>query len=209
MVPRELHRSAAARLSPPARDSLPPDVQAVFEASESYMGFVANDALIMALKPEMLQAALPFMRSIYSEGRVSFELKRLVGMMSSWAAGCQYCVAHTAHGAHLLGISPEKIQALPLFDSSEHFAPAERAALELARSASQTPNAVTDGEFAELRRWFDDEQIVEIVAVIALFGFLNRWNATFATALEQSPLRFAQEQLANTGWSAGVHAPRD
>ena len=193
------------RLTPPARETLAADLQPIFDSAESYMGFVANDALTMALKPELLKSALPFMRSIYSHGRVSFELKRLVAMMSSWASGCQYCVAHTAHGAHLLGVSAEKIQALPLFDSSEHYTPAERAALQVARSAGQVPNAVTDEEFRELRRWFDDEQVVEIVAVISLFGFLNRWNATFATELEQSPLRFAQGNLAASGWVPGVH----
>ena len=193
------------RLIPPARNTLPADLQSIFDSAESYMGFVANDALTMALKPALLKSALPFMRSIYSEGRVSFELKRLVGMMSSWAAGCQYCVAHTAHGAHLLGVSAEKLQALPQFDTSGHFTPAERAALQVARGAGQVPNAVTDDEFKELRRWFDDEQVVEIVGVISLFGFLNRWNATFATELEQSPLRFAQQNLGAAGWAPGVH----
>ena len=193
------------RLIPPARNTLPADLQSIFDSAESYMGFVANDALTMALKPALLKSALPFMRSIYSEGRVSFELKRLIAMMSSWASGCQYCVAHTAHGAHLLGVSAAKIQALPEFEHSEHYTPAERAALQVARSAGQVPNAVTDGEFSELRRWFDDEQVVEIVGVISLFGFLNRWNATFATELEQSPLNFAQRTLADAGWTPGVH----
>ena len=169
------------------------------------MGFVANDALTMALKPALLKSALPFMRSIYSDGRVSFELKRLIAMMSSWASGCQYCVAHTAHGAHLLGVPADKLQALPQFETNEQFTPAERAALTVARGAGQVPNAVTDAEFRELRRWFDDEQVVEIVGVISLFGFLNRWNATFATELEQSPLSFAQRNLAEVGWVPGIH----
>jgi alkylhydroperoxidase family enzyme len=160
----------------------------------------------MALKPEMLKTALPFMQAIYGEGRVSFELKRLVGMMSSWSAGCQYCVAHTAHGAANLGISTEKIAALPLFETDPLYSESERSALRLARSAGQTPSAVTDAEFAALRQWFDDEQIVEIVAVVALFGFLNRWNATFSTELEQSPLRFAEQHLRGVGWQAGTHA---
>ena len=193
------------RLTPPARATLPVELQSIFDTAESYMGFVANDALTMALKPALLKSALPFMRSIYSEGRVSFELKRLIAMMSSWASGCQYCVAHTAHGAHLLGVTAEKLQSLPLFETSDHFTAAERAALTVARGAGQVPNAVTDAEFRELRRWFDDEQVVEIVGVISLFGFLNRWNATFATELEQSPLHFAERNLAAAGWVPGVH----
>ena len=154
--------------------NLPADLRQTVDAAADYMGFVANDALTMAWKPEILRAAGPFMRAIYRDDTVSFELKRLVAMMCSWAAGCQYCVAHTAHGAARLGVSEAKIAALPQFDTDPAFSAAERAALRVALGAGQTPNAVTDPDWAELRRHFSTEQIVEIVAVIALFGFLNR-----------------------------------
>ncbi|HPF27609.1 MAG TPA: carboxymuconolactone decarboxylase family protein [Steroidobacteraceae bacterium] len=194
------------RLEPATLDSLPEDLVAVVKDAEAYMGFIANDALAMAHKPEYLRVAGPFMRAIYGEGDVSFELKRLLGMMSSWAAGCQYCVAHTAHGAAKLGTAEAKIAALPSFETSPLFDAAERAALRVARGAGQTPNGVTDAEFAALKEHYSVPQVVEIVAVIALFGFLNRWNATLATELEASPLQFAQRTLAGTGWQAGVHA---
>ena len=148
------------------------------------------------------------MQAIYKDDKVSFELKRLIGMMSSWAAGCQYCVAHTAHGAAKLGIAEEKIAALPSFETSPLFDDAERAALRVARGAGQVPNGVTDAEFADLKQHYSLEQVVEIVGVIAMFGFLNRWNATLATELESSPLQFAQRALKGTGWSAGVHASK-
>jgi alkylhydroperoxidase family enzyme len=80
------------------------------------------------------------------------------------------------------------------------------AALRLATRAAAVPNAVTDDDFAELRRHFDDAQVVEIVGVIALFGFLNRWNDTLATTLEDAPRAFAEATLAAQGWTAGKHA---
>jgi uncharacterized peroxidase-related enzyme len=193
------------RLDPLPLSDLPEDLRTVVAAAEAYMGFVANDALTMARHPQMLRTALPFMRSIYGEGAVSFELKRLVAMMSSWAAGCQYCIAHTAHGAARLGMAEEKLAALAEFETSPLFGAAERAALRLARGGGQSPCAVTDDEFAELRAHFSEAQIVELVGVIALFGFLNRWNAIFATDLEASPLSFARRALAPSGWQAGPH----
>jgi uncharacterized peroxidase-related enzyme len=193
------------RLPPLRIEELPPDLAAIVRSAEDYMGFVANDALTMAWKPEMLRAALPFMRSIYREDKVSFALKRLVGMMASWSAGCGYCVAHTAHGAARLGTSETKIAALAAFETDPQFTAAERAALRVARSAGQVPNAVSDVEWADLRAHFDAEQTVEIVAVIALFGFLNRWNATLATELESSPLTFASRVLRPSGWQSGPH----
>jgi hypothetical protein len=67
------------------------------------------------------------------------------------------------------------------------------------------PNAVTDDMFAELRKYWTEEQIVEIVGVISLFGFLNRWNDTFATPLEDEPIEVGQKYLARGGWQIGKH----
>jgi len=92
------------------------------------------------------------------------------------------------------------------FETSEHFDERERAALRLARDAALVPPAVTDAHFEDLRRHFDEREILELVAQIALFGFLNRWNDTLATELEASPLRFAREHLGARGWDAGKHA---
>ena len=67
------------------------------------------------------------------------------------------------------------------------------------------PPAVTDAHFDDLRVHFDDEQIVELVAQIALFGWLNRWNDTLATSLEAAPAAFGRSHLAPHGWTAGAH----
>jgi len=48
-------------------------------------------------------------------------------------------------------------------------------------------------------------RVVEIVGVIAMFGFLNRWNDTFATPLEDEPMEFGEKHLAAQGWDAGKH----
>jgi hypothetical protein len=77
--------------------------------------------------------------------------------------------------------------------------------LDFAIAAASVPNTVTDGMFAELRKNWTDEQIVEIVGVIALFGFLNRWNDTLATPLEDEPIEIGQKYLARGGWNIGKH----
>src|SRR5438445_744050 len=75
----------------------------------------------------------------------------------------------------------------------------ERAALRVAQGAAQVPNDVTDADFGELRRHYSDGQIVDIVAVISLFGFLNRFNDTMATELEASPIEASKRFLAPRG----------
>ena len=67
------------------------------------------------------------------------------------------------------------------------------------------PNAVETEHMSELSKHFSDKQVVEVVAVISLFGFLNRWNDTMATTLESAPKHFASDQLASHGWGAGKH----
>src|SRR5260370_40709442 len=106
------------------------------------------------------------------------------------------CMAQTAHTAGRVGISPEKEAALWEYETSPLFTAAERAALRVAQCAAQVPNAVSDADFAELKKHYTEAQIVDIVAVIALFGFLNRFNDTMATELEGSPIEAGKRYLA-------------
>jgi hypothetical protein len=100
-------------------------------------------------------------------------------------------MAHTAHTAERVGIAAEKENALWEFERSPLFSEAERAALRVAQCAAQVPNAVTDADFAELKKHYTDAQIVDIVAVISLFGFLNRFNDTWRRNSKPLPSRQA------------------
>jgi alkylhydroperoxidase family enzyme len=53
-------------------------------------------------------------------------------------------MAHTAEGAHKLGVEDEKLAAVWNYQTSPLFTPAERAALDVAVAAGTVPNAVTD-----------------------------------------------------------------
>ena len=67
------------------------------------------------------------------------------------------------------------------------------------------PNAADSEHFKAAGEHFDERELVEIVAVISLFGALNRWNDTLATSLEASPITFAESMLVGAGWSIGKH----
>jgi alkylhydroperoxidase family enzyme len=105
--------------------------------------------------------------------------------------------------------SDEKIRAVWEFETSPLFSPAERAALRLGYHAALVPNEVTAADFDELKRHFDEGQIVEIVGTIALFGYLNRWNDTMATQLESKAVDVASRAIGAVGWTAGKHARSD
>jgi hypothetical protein len=67
------------------------------------------------------------------------------------------------------------------------------------------PNAVTPEIGANLRRHWDDGDIVEMLGVIALFGYLNRWNDSMATTLEAPGEDAASRNIARHGWEKGKH----
>lgn len=182
------------------------DFEPLFQAMEDAMGFVPNSFYTLAHWPELLQRFSALAGTVLGPGVIDPGLKQLLAFMSSNAAGCRYCQAHTSHGAEKRGVSPMKLDAVFEYETSPIFTDAERAALRVAHRAATVPNGVEDEDFEALRAQFDEREMVEIVAVIALFGFLNRWNDTVATELEASPLGFAREHLASRGWSPGKHA---
>ena len=174
------------------------------------LGFAPNSVLTMQRRPALARAFTELNRAVMSNhGRVGSELKRLVGHVASHVAGCRYCEAHTIRAAARFGAvegtAPERLHEVWSFRTSALFTPAERAALEFAAAAASTPGAVTPEIGAELRRHWDDGEIVEIAGVVALFGFLNRWNDAMATELEPAAAADGQRWLAGRGWSAGKH----
>lgn len=195
----------AARLDPLSPDDLPDDLRQLLRVATEQMGFAPNDVLVMSHWPDLLRVLGPLVFTVWAPGEVPMELKRLVGLIASVAGGCQYCVAHNAHGLALEGVAGEKQAAVWDFEAATVFSPAERAALRVARGGGQVPNGVSEGELADLLAHFSSRQVAEIVAVIALFGFLNRWNATLRVPLEAMPADFARRTLGKHGWHIGRH----
>lgn len=184
------------------------EFEPVFQSIEALMGFVPNSLLTLGRSPEILRGFGALSGAVLGHCRVEPSLRQLVAFVASTAAGCRYCQAHTSHGAAKLGVPAEKLESAFEFETSPLFDDAERAALRLARDAALQPNATTPAHFEALRRHFDEGQIVDLVAIVSLFGWLNRWNDTMATALEAPALRFGERHLAGGGWSAGKHAER-
>jgi uncharacterized peroxidase-related enzyme len=183
-----------------------PDLKDAFAAYTKSLGFIPNSMLILQRKPKIVKAMAQLTASIWEpDGEVDRAFKRLVAHVVSRAAGCQYCMAHTAGGALLFGVDPKKVEAIWDFRVSPLYSEGEKVALDFAIAAASQPNGVTDAMFAEMRKHWNETQIVEIAAVVAVFGFLNRWNDTMATPLEDEPIHVGEKYLAAHGWNAGKH----
>ncbi len=217
-----------AHISPLDMDGHP-ELQPVFATAAAAMGFVPNSTRTMAHMRQLpfvfsalfgtimggdakaifagLQEVLPEQNA--AEENLPAELLQLIAYCVSLSAGCRYCQAHTGHNTERVSGAPE-LQAERLaqvlnYETATCFSAAERAAIGLALAAGQVPNASGSEHFAQLRPHFSERQQVQIVAVISLFGFLNRWNDTLATTLEQAPIDFAKQTLADGGWSLSKH----
>jgi len=190
----------------PLRRQDHPELEELWRLYDETMSFVPNSLFTMARRPEILRAFSELITQIWRTGTVPVGLKPLVAIIASTAAGCRYCQAHETVDAQMRGVDEAKIAEVWDFERSERYSEAERAALRFARDASLVPNAVTPEHFQELRRHWDDDEIVELLAVIGLFGFLNRWNDSMATDLEEIPTAFADRTIGSHGWEPGKHA---
>jgi uncharacterized peroxidase-related enzyme len=196
----------SARIEPlPAERS--PELAETFDKFRRALGFIPNSMLILQRKPKLVKAMAQLTAAVWEpDGEVDRAFKRLVAHVASRTAGCQYCMAHTAGGALLFGVEPGKVADIWDFRVSPRYSEKERVALDFAIAAASQPNGVTEEMFAEMRKHWSETQIVEIAAVVAVFGLLNRWNDTMGTPLEEEPIEVGQKYLAAHGWSVGKHA---
>ncbi|WP_394764716.1 carboxymuconolactone decarboxylase family protein [Stenotrophomonas sp.] len=114
-------------------------------------------------------------------------------------------MAHTAGAALRLGVDEAKFDAIWEFRTSALYSEAERVALDFAIAAAAQPNDVTDKLMDRMKQHWSEGQIVEIAATVALFGFMNRWNDSMATPLEEEPIEVGEKHLAGKGWTVGKH----
>jgi uncharacterized peroxidase-related enzyme len=190
-------------ITPLNADQLP-QYREAFAAMQAQAGYIPNSFWTLGHRPEILDAVRNLAQAVFA-GSVDAGLKSLVAVMSSYGAGCKYCQAHQAVASLHRGVKQEKLDQLAEFEQSPLFSDADRGALRLALAAGQQPNGATAEHFEDLRRHFDEGEIVEICAVIGLFGFLNRWNETVATELEDVPLNVASTHLDGLRWEPGRH----
>ena len=170
------------------------------------LGFCPNSVKTMHLRPRIAYAFIELNKAVMeNHGRVTSAFKRLIGYISSNAAGCRYCQAHTIRAAERYGAEQEKMENIWEYKTHDSFSPAERAALDFALAASIIPNSVDDKIAENLRNYWDDGEIVEILGVVSLFGYLNRWNDSMGTEMEEGAIESGEKHLSTKGWNAGKH----
>jgi len=170
------------------------------------LGVIPNSVRTMSRRPKVAKAFTELNMAVMEcHGAVTPEFKRIIGYITSFVSGCRYCQAHTILGSQRFGANEDRLQDAWNYENSDHFTDAEKAALKYAHAAASLPNAVDDEIAADLHKYWEDDDIVEITAVIALFGYLNRWNDSMGSALEDLPIDAGNKYLDKTDWEIGKH----
>ncbi|HMP30578.1 MAG TPA: carboxymuconolactone decarboxylase family protein [Saprospiraceae bacterium] len=183
------------------------DLNKLIQFYNETLGFCPNSVLTMYHRPSIAYAFIELNKAVMDNHEsVSSSLKRLIAYVSSNTAGCTYCQAHTIRAAERYGADEKQLNEVWDFERSDAFTEKEKAALSFAVHGSMVPNAINDQMVDRLKNHWTHGEIVEITGVIALFGFLNRWNDTMATTLENGAVESAEKLLSNRGWQAGKHS---
>jgi alkylhydroperoxidase family enzyme len=183
-----------------------PELQDDFDIFDKILGFVPNSLLTMQRRPKMVAGFGALTKGVMDpDGAVDLGLMRLIAHFSSRAAGCQYCEAHSLVAAKIHDIPQQKLDAIWDYQSSPLYTDAERVALDFALAAGSVPNAVDAELFTRMRSHWSEEQIVQILGAVCLYGFLNRWNDSMATDLEEAPREMGDRVLSSGGWTGGKH----
>ena len=168
------------------------------------LGFCPNSVLTMQIKPGLAEAFVNLNKAVMkNEGSLTSEFKRLIAFVSSNTTGCRYCQAHTIRAADRYGSTQDRLNNIWDYMNHDCFSDKEKIALAFTEAASKVPQKVTLQMEEEIKELWSEKEIIEIMSVISLFGFLNRWNDTMGTSLESDAQSSAEKYLAN--WDIGKH----
>jgi len=183
-----------------------PQTRELAEFFNETLGFCPNSVLTMQHRPAISKAFINLNKAVMAnEGRVTSALKRMIAWVSSNATGCRYCQAHAIRAAERYGAEQEQLDNIWEYRTHAAFSDAERAALDFSLAASQVPNAVDEKIKDQLYRHWNEGEIVEMLGVISLFGYLNRWNDSMGTTIEDGAVESGELYLGKYGWEKGKH----
>jgi len=161
-------------------------------------GNVPNFFRTMANRPAIFETMIAHFEAILTTGTLSTKLKELVIVRTSQLNQCEYCLDSHTKLARKLGWSADQITALNDAAESELFTPAEKAAIHLAEKMTLDSNHYSDAEFATLRSFYAEGEIIELMTAIGIFNYFNRFN----NVLKMEPTRpLSAEEMATGGFA--------
>ena len=170
-------------------------------------GVISSTVKTISYHPKIADAFTKLNITVMAcKGAVAPEFKRLIRYISGISSGYLYCGAYIILGAECFGSSKKRLDKTWKCSNSSAFSNEEKTSLDLAFTAASVPNKVTKKLVSQFKRYWNDSDIVEIMGFIVLFGFLNRWNDSIGSPLEDLPIEKGEKYLnKTTNWTPGKH----
>ena len=151
--------------------------KAVYERFEEETGGVPEWVKVMAHRPEILKEFVELFKVIMGEGKIERLLKWKIALVVSQTLKCPFCVDVSEKMLNKLGATEEIIEKIKAKDAlpSE-----EKEILELVKDVTLDGHLDKPEIFEKLKEKFTPEQIIEIISVMGLFNYINRFNNTLA-----------------------------
>lgn len=161
----------------------------IFDALQKGLGMIPNMARGMAVAPALLQGYAQ-LNGALSTSKISGAIREQIALLTAEANGCDYCLsAHTALGK-MAGVSAHDLDAARHGNASDAKA---AAALRFAGAVIQTRGGVSESDFSKARAaGLSDQEMAEIVGVVALNFLTNLFNRAFAIDIDFPLVRSAQ-----------------
>ena len=181
-----------SRISRVDRGEVTPEIAALYDRALALRGNVPNMFRVMAHRPEIFATMQAHFAAVLNTGTVPTRLKELIIVRTSQVNDTPYCLASHTILARGLGWTDDQLANLSDWGRREDFTAAEKAALRLAETVTRDANSLTDEQFAELRSFYSEGEVVELLCAIGLFNYFNRFN----NALKMEPTKPGEGGIA-------------
>lgn len=193
-----------SRISRVNRSEISEEMNALFDKIYAERGNVPNMFRVMAHRPEIFATMQAHFAAVLNTGTVPKRLKELIIVRTSQLNETPYCLASHTRLAKGLGWSEDQLTNLADWPRREDFTPAEKTALRLAENVTRDAHSISDEQFAELRNYFSEGEIVELLCSIGLFNYFNRFN----DALQMQPTKPGEGGRTEAAPGAATEAPQ-
>ncbi len=164
------------RISRLTRNEVPAETGEIYDRYMRQRGNVPNMFRTVAHRPEIFQTMIAHFEAVLNTGTLPVKLKELVIVRTSQLNHCDYCLASHSRISKKLGWSEDQLIHLEDYPKRDDFTVGEKAALRLAELMTRNEQPLTDKEWQEIREFYSEGEVIELMAAIGLFNYFNRFN---------------------------------
>jgi uncharacterized peroxidase-related enzyme len=165
-----------AIISSLAKEQAAESIKNLYEEFENEGKEVPEWIGVMAHSPKILKEFKELFGTVMGEGQIEQFLKWEIAYAVSQTLKCPFCVDVTEKMLRKMGGSEEVLQKIK---EQKELSEKEKNILSLVREVTEKAQVCTPDLFSKMKAEFTESQIVEIVSIIGLFNYINRFNNTF------------------------------